>query len=78
MPLMYQAQSLQMEWCLACHRDPVKNIRPKEEVTNVAWKPPADPRARGAAARARRALQRAVEDQLLDLSSLNCTESDST
>jgi hypothetical protein len=42
MPLMYQAQSLQMEWCLSCHRDPVKNIRPKEEVTNVAWTPPAD------------------------------------
>ncbi len=43
MPLMVQAQSLQMEWCLACHRDPVKNIRPRGEVTNVAWTPPADP-----------------------------------
>jgi len=42
MPLMYQAQSLQMEWCLACHRDPVANIRPREEVTNVNWQPPAD------------------------------------
>ena len=42
MPLMYQAQSLQMEWCLACHRDPVANIRPREEVTNVYWQPPAD------------------------------------
>jgi len=42
MPLMYQAESLQMEWCLACHRDPVANIRPREEVTNVNWQPPAD------------------------------------
>ncbi len=42
MPLMYQHSSLQMEWCLACHRDPVQNIRPREEVTNVAWIPPDD------------------------------------
>jgi hypothetical protein len=42
MPLMYQYPSLQMEWCLACHRDPVKNLRPREEVTNVAWQPPVD------------------------------------
>lgn len=40
MPLMYQYENLQMEWCLSCHRDPVKNIRPREEVTNVAWTPP--------------------------------------
>ncbi len=42
MPLMYQAESLQMEWCLACHRDPVPNIRPREEVTNVLWQPPSN------------------------------------
>jgi len=42
MPLMYQAESLQMDWCLACHRDPVKNLRPREEVTNVLWQPPAN------------------------------------
>ena len=41
MPLMYQAESLQMEWCLSCHKDPTPNIRPREEVTNVAWVPPA-------------------------------------
>src|SRR5690606_20071337 len=37
MPLMYQFASLQMQWCLDCHKDPVPNIRPREEVTNVAW-----------------------------------------
>jgi hypothetical protein len=42
MPLVYQFPSLQMEWCLACHRDPVSQLRPREEVTNVAWEPPAD------------------------------------
>jgi len=42
MPLMYQGQPLTMKWCLDCHRDPVKNLRPREEVTNVDWQPPAD------------------------------------
>jgi len=43
MPLMYQEASLQMEWCLACHRDPGKFVRPREEVFNLNWQPPADP-----------------------------------
>jgi Cytochrome c7 and related cytochrome c len=42
MPLMYQDASLLMEWCLACHKDPVKNLRPREEVFNMEWQPPAD------------------------------------
>ena len=42
MPLMYQGMPLTMKWCLACHRDPVPNLRPREEVTNVLWQPPAD------------------------------------
>ena len=42
MPLMYQGEPLTMKWCLDCHRDPVKNLRPREEVTNVFWQPPAD------------------------------------
>ena len=41
MPLMYQAGSLQMEWCLDCHRDTAKNLRPKEEVFNMTYQPPA-------------------------------------
>ncbi len=43
MPLMYQEASLQMEWCLECHRDPGRFVRPKEEVFNLNWQPPADP-----------------------------------
>src|SRR5579872_7008550 len=29
MPLMYQQESLQMEWCLSCHRAPEKVLRPR-------------------------------------------------
>jgi hypothetical protein len=42
MPLMFQQASLQMEWCLSCHRDPGKFVRPKDEVFNLEWEPPAD------------------------------------
>jgi hypothetical protein len=28
-----------MEWCLECHRQPEKFIRPKSEVFNMAWQP---------------------------------------
>ena len=37
MPAVYQENSLQMEWCLACHRDPQKFIRPKAEIFNMQW-----------------------------------------
>jgi len=45
MPLMYQQESLQMEWCLGCHRDPGKNLRPRDQVFNMRYQPPspADP-----------------------------------
>jgi hypothetical protein len=43
MPLMFQQASLQMEWCLQCHRDPGRFVRPREEVFNLNWAPPADP-----------------------------------
>jgi cytochrome c7-like protein len=40
MPLMYQQNTLQMEWCLNCHRDPAKNLRPVGQVYNMAWQGP--------------------------------------
>ncbi len=42
MPLMWQEKSLQMEWCLDCHRAPEKYVRPRAEVFNVAWEAPQD------------------------------------
>jgi len=37
MPLMYMENTLQMEWCLDCHRNPAKNLRPTSEIYNMAW-----------------------------------------
>jgi hypothetical protein len=37
MPLIYQAVSLKMEWCLDCHREPERFLRPRSEVFNMAW-----------------------------------------
>jgi hypothetical protein len=37
-----------MEWCLDCHRQPEKYVRPREEVFSVAWTPPADQLEKGA------------------------------
>ena len=39
MPLVYQYASLQMEWCLQCHREPERFLRPKREVFNMKWRP---------------------------------------
>jgi hypothetical protein len=49
MPLLWQAESLQMEWCLGCHRRPELYLRPKEQVFNMNWQPAADQIARGRA-----------------------------
>lgn len=40
MALTYQVASLQMEWCLECHQNPERFVRPREEVFNMAWQPP--------------------------------------
>ena len=37
MPSVYQENTLQMEWCLSCHREPEKFMRPKEEIFNTKW-----------------------------------------
>jgi hypothetical protein len=40
MPLMLQQNSLQMEWCLSCHRNPENYVRPRSEVTTMGYRPP--------------------------------------
>jgi hypothetical protein len=42
MPLVWQEATLQMEWCLECHREPERFVRPKSAVFDAAWRPPAD------------------------------------
>jgi len=44
MPLMYEQNTLQMEWCLDCHRNPAKNLRPTSQIYNMAWENPAEDR----------------------------------
>lgn len=47
MPLMRKKTTLLMQWCLDCHRQPERFIRPREEVFNMDWQPPQDQIARG-------------------------------
>jgi hypothetical protein len=42
MPIMYQQNTLQMEWCLNCHRNPAVNLRPTSEIYNMAWTGPSE------------------------------------
>jgi len=47
MPLMWQEHSLLMEWCLDCHRNPERYVRPREAVFSVAYQPPSNQEALG-------------------------------
>jgi hypothetical protein len=40
MALTVQIPSLQMEWCLDCHRAPEKYLRPRNQVFNMQYVPP--------------------------------------
>jgi hypothetical protein len=42
MALIVQIPSLQMEWCLDCHRAPEKYVRPRNQVFNMQYVPPAN------------------------------------
>jgi hypothetical protein len=39
MPGIYQVNTLQMEWCLDCHRAPEKYVRPREAVFTMGYQP---------------------------------------
>jgi len=43
MPLTWRAESLAMEWCLGCHRDPVQHVRPKDRLFDMEWDPTSRP-----------------------------------
>jgi hypothetical protein len=40
MPLTWRANTLQMGWCLDCHRAPDKYVRPREQVFNIHYQAP--------------------------------------
>jgi hypothetical protein len=48
MPLVYQQAPLTMSWCLDCHRNPDQYVRPRDQVFNMTWQPPADDPGMGA------------------------------
>ena len=39
MPLMLQEHTLQMEWCLDCHRNPARYVRPRSEIYTMGYRP---------------------------------------
>ena len=40
MPLVRQQASLQMQWCLDCHRNPEQYVRPRSDVFRMDYLPP--------------------------------------
>src|SRR5438132_3819106 len=51
MPLVFQANTLLMQWCLDCHRNPEQVLRPRDQVFNMYWKAPDNQAEIGAALR---------------------------
>ena len=37
-----KAETLQMDWCLECHRAPERFLRPADQVFTMGWQPPGD------------------------------------
>jgi formate-dependent nitrite reductase cytochrome c552 subunit len=51
MDVVFQAEPLTMGWCLSCHRQPEKYLRPKDAVTSMDYTPSGDQLAIGKALR---------------------------
>ena len=47
MQLTYRANAFEMQFCLNCHREPERWVRPKEQVWQMDWTPPANQAALG-------------------------------
>lgn len=44
---IWKNESMSMEWCMECHFNPAKYVRPKDQVFNPRYQPPADQLALG-------------------------------
>jgi hypothetical protein len=42
MPLVFKNASLQMAWCLECHREPEKYLRPRDRIFEMDYEQPKD------------------------------------
>jgi hypothetical protein len=42
MEVVRQVEPLSMSWCLECHRNPEKHVRPKDKVADMYWHPSED------------------------------------
>ena len=47
MPITWKAHSLYMRWCLECHNEPQRYLRPRDQIFNTQWQPPPDQLQRG-------------------------------
>jgi len=52
MEVVSQVEPLSMGWCLDCHRNPERHLRPPEAVTDMGWTPDEDQLALGLRLRA--------------------------
>jgi hypothetical protein len=48
MEVVQTVAPLSMSWCLDCHREPEKHVRPIEQVYNLGWSPYEEPEVRRA------------------------------
>ena len=48
MPLTRKGQTLFMKWCIDCHHDPQKYIRPRDKIYDMTWQPARDQHREGA------------------------------
>ena len=39
MPLTWRVNTLYMKWCLDCHRQPQKYVRPRDKIYDITWQP---------------------------------------
>ena len=61
MPLIFQANTLLMEWCLDCHRNPKPYLRPMDKVFVMDWQPGPDQEELGKKFAAERNLRTTAE-----------------
>jgi len=48
MPLVARKATLHMQWCLDCHRNPERYVRPREHIFDPDWEPEEDQLTLGA------------------------------